>query len=250
MIEEPCPTCGGTGRELRTKRYTVKIPAGVKDGSRIRLKGKGEAGWGGAPAGDLYVVTRVEPSKVFTRRGDDLVVEVPVAFADAALGTTVSVPTPDGEVKVKVPAGSEDGKMLRVKGKGAPKLKGSGRGDVLARLKIQVPKKPSKRERELLEELRKVRSERSTTTCSSRDRRRRRSPRPPRADQAHRLGCGGRRDRRRRDRAREVRGLARSSSGCCVPRARQRLAHRRLGGLAIVVAVIVAFVLVRVRRHA
>jgi molecular chaperone DnaJ len=156
IIEEPCPTCRGNGRELRTKRYTVKIPAGVKDGSRIRLKGKGEAGWGGAPAGDLYVVTRVEPSKVFTRRGDDLIVEVPVAFADAALGTTVQVPTPGGEVKVKVPSGSEDGKMLRVKGKGAPRLKGSGHGDVLARLRIQVPKKPSKRERELLEELRKV----------------------------------------------------------------------------------------------
>jgi molecular chaperone DnaJ len=156
VIEDPCPTCRGSGRERRTKRYTVKIPAGVKDGSRIRLKGKGEAGWGGAPAGDLYVVTRVEPSKTFTRRGDDLVVEVPVGFADAALGTTVSVPTPDGEVKVKVPAGSEDGKLLRVKGKGAPKLRGSGRGDVLARLKIRVPKKPSKRERELLEELRSV----------------------------------------------------------------------------------------------
>jgi molecular chaperone DnaJ len=157
IIEEPCPTCKGTGRERRTKRYTVKIPAGVKDGSRIRLKGKGEAGYGGAPAGDLYVVTRVEPSKVFTRRGDDLVVEVPVNFADAALGTTVSVPTPDGdEVKVKVPHGSEDGKMLRVKGKGAPHLKGSGRGNLLVRLKIQVPKRPSKRERELLEELRKV----------------------------------------------------------------------------------------------
>ena len=86
VIEDPCPTCRGTGRERRTKRYTVKIPAGVKDGTRIRLKGKGEAGWGGAPAGDLYVVTRVEPSKTFTRRGDDLVVDVPVSFADAALG--------------------------------------------------------------------------------------------------------------------------------------------------------------------
>ncbi len=156
VIEDPCPTCGGSGRERRTKRYTVKIPAGVKDGSRIRLKGKGEAGYGGAPAGDLYVITRVEPSKTFTRRGDDLVVDVPVSFADAALGTTVPVPTPDGPVSVRVQGGSEDGKMLRVRGKGAPKLKGHGRGDVLARLKIQVPKKPSKRERELLEELRKV----------------------------------------------------------------------------------------------
>ena len=161
VIEDPCPTCRGTGRERRTKRYTVKIPAGVKDGTRIRLKGKGEAGWGGAPAGDLYVVTRVEPSKTFTRRGDDLVVDVPVSFADAALGTKAPVPTPDGPVQVKVPAGSQDGKLLRVKGKGAPKLKGSGRGDVLARLKIEVPKKLSKRERELLEELKKASS---TTT--------------------------------------------------------------------------------------
>ena len=156
IIEEPCPTCKGSGRERRTKRYTVKIPAGVKDGSRIRLKGKGEAGYGGAPAGDLYVVTRVEPSKVFTRKGDDLYVDVPVPFADAALGTKAQVPTPDGEVSVKIPSGSEDGKLLRVKGKGAPRLKGSGRGDVIARVRIEVPKKPSKRERELLEELRKV----------------------------------------------------------------------------------------------
>jgi molecular chaperone DnaJ len=156
VIDEPCPSCRGTGRERRTKRYTVKIPAGAKDGTRIRLKGKGEAGWGGAPAGDLYVVTRVEPSKTFHRRGDDLVVEVPVAYADAALGTTASVPTPDGPVSVKIPAGSEDGKLLRVRGKGAPKLKGSGRGDVLARVRIVVPKKVSKRERELLEELKRV----------------------------------------------------------------------------------------------
>jgi molecular chaperone DnaJ len=156
IIEEPCPTCRGSGRERRTKRYTVKIPGGAKDGTRIRLKGKGEAGWNGGPAGDLYVVTRVEPSKTFHRRGDDLIVDVSVPFADAALGTTASVPTPDGPVSVKIPAGSEDGKLLRVRGKGAPHLKGSGRGDVIARVKIEVPKKLSKRERELLEELKKV----------------------------------------------------------------------------------------------
>jgi molecular chaperone DnaJ len=156
VIEDPCPTCRGTGRERRTKRYTVKIPAGAKDGTRIRLKGKGEAGWGGGPAGDLFVVTRVEPSQTFTRRGDDLAVDVHVPFADAALGTTASVPTPDGPVSVKIPAGSEDGKLLRVRGKGAPKLKGSGRGDVIARVRIDVPKKLSKRERELLEELKQV----------------------------------------------------------------------------------------------
>ena len=156
IVEEPCPNCRGAGRERRTKRYTVKIPAGVKNGSRIRLKGKGEAGWGGGPAGDLYVVVHVEPSKIFHRRGDDLVVDVHVPFVDAALGTTASVPTPDGQVSVKIPAGSEDGKLLRVRGKGAPHLKGGGRGDVIARVKIEVPKKLSKRERELLEELRKV----------------------------------------------------------------------------------------------
>jgi molecular chaperone DnaJ len=158
IIEDPCPTCRGTGRERRTKRYTVKIPAGAKDGTRIRLRGKGEAGWNGGPAGDLYVVTRVEPSKTFTRRGDDLMVDVHVPFADAALGTTAKVPTPDGgEVSVKIPAGSEDGKLLRVRGKGAPHLKGSGRGNLIARVKIDVPKKLSKKERELLQQLKEAR---------------------------------------------------------------------------------------------
>jgi molecular chaperone DnaJ len=152
VIEDPCPRCHGSGREERTKRYTVKIPAGVKDGTRIRLKGKGEAGFHGGEAGDLFVVTRVEPSKVYERRGDDLVVELPVTFAEAALGAEVQAPTPDGPVTLKVKGGTQDGTLLRVKGKGAPKLKGSGRGDVLARVKVQVPKKLSKRERELLEE--------------------------------------------------------------------------------------------------
>jgi molecular chaperone DnaJ len=153
VIEDPCPRCHGSGREERTKRYTVKIPAGVKDGTRIRLKGKGEAGFSGGEAGDLFVVTRVEPSKLYERRGDDLVVELPVTFAEAALGAEVQAPTPDGPVTLKVKPGTQDGTLLRVKGKGAPKLKGSGRGNVLARVKVQVPKKLSKRERELLEEL-------------------------------------------------------------------------------------------------
>jgi len=157
VIEEPCPRCHGTGRERRTKRYSVKIPAGVKDGTRIRLKGKGEAGVNGGPPGDLHVVTRVAPSPIYHRRGEaDLVVDVPVSFPTAALGGTVEVPTPEGPVSLKIPAGSEDGKLLRIKGRGAPKLKGGGKGDVLAKVHIQVPKKVNKRGRELLEEFQKV----------------------------------------------------------------------------------------------
>ena len=99
---------------------------------------------------------RVEPSKIYERRGDDLVVQVPVPFATAALGGTVEVPTPEGAVSLKVPAGTEDGKLLRIKGRGAPRLKGSGKGDVLARIRIEVPKKVSKKQRELLEQLQKA----------------------------------------------------------------------------------------------
>ena len=157
VVEKPCKKCKGSGRERRTRRYTVKIPAGVKDGTRIRLKGKGEIGEGGGPAGDLFVVTRVEPSKRFERRGADLVIEVPVAYTEAALGATVEVPTPYGErVSLKVPAGTQDGRQLRIRGHGAPKLDGSGKGDLIARLRVSVPKKLSKKEREALEELQKL----------------------------------------------------------------------------------------------
>jgi molecular chaperone DnaJ len=156
VIEQPCPKCQGTGRERRIKTYTVKIKPGVKDGTRIRLKGKGEAGLHGGPTGDLIVVTRVDASQTYERRGDDLVVQVPVSYATAALGGSVEVPTPGGPVSLKIPSGSEDGKLLRIKGRGAPKLNGSGKGDVLARVRIQVPRRVNKKERELLEELRKV----------------------------------------------------------------------------------------------
>jgi|GraSoiStandDraft_24_1057298.scaffolds.fasta_scaffold48103_3 molecular chaperone DnaJ len=156
VIEQPCPNCHGSGRERRIKTYTVNVKPGVKDGTRIRLKGKGEPGLNGGPAGDLVVVTRVAESPVYERRGDNLVVEVQVSYATAALGGSVEVPTPDGPVSLKIPAGSEDGKLIRIKGRGAPKLSGSGKGDVLARIRIQVPKRVNKKERELLEELKKV----------------------------------------------------------------------------------------------
>jgi molecular chaperone DnaJ len=153
VIEQPCAKCHGSGRERRIKTYTVKVKPGVRDGTRIRLKGKGEAGENGGPAGDLVVVTRVAESQTYERRGDDLVVQVPVSFTTAALGGSVEVPTPEGTVSLKIPSGSEDGKLLRIKGRGAPRLNGSGKGDVLARVRIQVPKRVNKKERELLEQL-------------------------------------------------------------------------------------------------
>jgi molecular chaperone DnaJ len=156
VVEQPCRKCSGTGRERRTKRYTVKIPPGVKDGTKIRLKGKGEAGYSGGPPGDLIVVSKVTPSPLFKRRGSDLILDVPVTYAEAALGAHVEIPTPEGRISLKVPAGSEDGKLLRVKGRGAPKLNGGGKGDLLARVRVSVPKKLSKAEREAVENLQKV----------------------------------------------------------------------------------------------
>jgi molecular chaperone DnaJ len=160
IIEKFCKHCQGSGRERVTKRYQVKIPAGAKDGTRIRLKGKGEPGRNGGPAGDLFVVVQVDASPLYERRGAaDLLIEVPVTYPEATLGATVQIPTPDGPVALKVPAGSDNGKLLRVKGRGAPKLHGNGRGDLLARVKVSVPQKLSKAEREALEGYQKVSKE-------------------------------------------------------------------------------------------
>ena len=126
----------------------------MRNGTRIKVKGKGEAAPRGGEPGDLYVVSQVTESPTFKWRGEDLVVEVPVTFAEAAMGASIEIPTPDGErVTVKVPAGTTDGKLLRVKGRGAPKLKGEGSGDMLVRVRIAVPSKVSKQERETLEKL-------------------------------------------------------------------------------------------------
>jgi molecular chaperone DnaJ len=159
IVEKPCKNCRGSGRERTTKRYAVKIPAGAKTGTRVRLKGKGEAGRNSGPPGDLYVVVEVEPSPLYQRRGSDLVLDVPVTYPEAALGASVEIPTPGGPVALKIPAGTESGKLLRVKGRGAPHLRGNGRGDLLARVNVSVPKKLSKAEKEALEGYQKVSQE-------------------------------------------------------------------------------------------
>jgi molecular chaperone DnaJ len=138
IIEHPCDECKGTGVTTRTRTINVRIPPGVEDGQRIRLAGQGEAGLRGAPSGDLYVTVHVRPDKVFGRDGDDLTVTVPVSFTELALGTTLSVPTLDGKVGVRVPKGTADGRILRVRGRGVPKRSG-GQGDLLVTVKVAVP---------------------------------------------------------------------------------------------------------------
>jgi molecular chaperone DnaJ len=135
----PCPACGGTGTVERAERLRVKIPPGVDDGSRIRLAGKGGAGAGGGPPGDLYIVTRVRPHPLLERRGLDLSLALPVTVGEAMEGATVTVPTPDGDVKLKIPPGSQSGSRLRLRGKGVPAMKGGGRGDMYVVLQVQIP---------------------------------------------------------------------------------------------------------------
>jgi molecular chaperone DnaJ len=140
VIEDPCPTCQGSGLTQQTKRYRVNIPAGVKNGARIRLAGKGEAGQRGGPPGDLFVVTRVAASPVFKRLdGGNLEVTVPITIAEALRGATIEVPTLEGTKKIKVKPGTRHGSIQRLRGAGAPKAKGRGKGDMRYRLEIEVP---------------------------------------------------------------------------------------------------------------
>lgn len=157
IVESPCSACRGTGAERRTRRFSVKIPAGVRDGARIRLAGRGEPGPQGGRPGDVFVKVNVGTHPFFGRRGDDLTVELPVTFAEAALGAQVQVPTLNGSVTLKVPSGTRSGKTFRLKGKGAPKR--GGHGDLLATVQIDVPDKLSKEEKELLKQLRATRNE-------------------------------------------------------------------------------------------
>ncbi|WP_411707614.1 molecular chaperone DnaJ [Corynebacterium sp. LaCa117] len=139
-ITDPCKDCHGTGTVHRTRNITVRIPAGVIDGQKVRLAGQGEAGPNGTPAGDLFVAVTVKPDKVFTREGDDLHVTVPVSFTELALGDTIAVPTLDNPVRVKIPAGTPDGRTLRVRGRGIAK-RGGNSGDLLVTVQVTVPTK-------------------------------------------------------------------------------------------------------------
>ncbi|HKL48057.1 MAG TPA: DnaJ C-terminal domain-containing protein, partial [Desulfuromonadales bacterium] len=155
VIEDPCPECRGNGRVRSKKTVTVKIPAGVETGNRLKLAGEGEAGSHGGPPGDLYVVLSVEDHPIFEREGQDIICEVPISFAQAALGTETEVPTLDGKIKLKVPAGAQSGKIFKLSGKGIPHLQGYGRGDELVVIRVETPTRLNSRQKELLEEFAK-----------------------------------------------------------------------------------------------
>src|SRR5918996_833982 len=152
VIDDPCPTCNGRGSEIRTRELRVRIPSGVNDGATIRLKGQGEPGQTGAPAGDLIVKVRVTPHPLFGRSGQDLTINVPVTFAEAALGTELKVPTLDGPVTLKVPSGTQNGRTFRVRGRGVRGTGRRGNGDLLVSLQVAVHEKLSRKERDLLRE--------------------------------------------------------------------------------------------------
>jgi molecular chaperone DnaJ len=150
LVDDPCPTCHGSGEAITSRKLRARIPAGVADGQRIRLKGKGEAGERGGPAGDLIVTVHVAAHEMFGRKGDNLTLALPVTFAEAALGATVKVPTLDGPpVSVKIPAGTTNGRVLRVRGKGVTRRDGTP-GDLLVTVEVVVPKEMSDEGRDAL----------------------------------------------------------------------------------------------------
>lgn len=153
VISDPCPECHGRGRTRKTKTLSVKVPAGVDDGDRIRLSGEGEAGRNGGPPGDLYVEIRVNAHKIFTRDGADLACEVPVSFAVATLGGEVELPTLNGHVSLKIPAGTQSGKVFRLRGKGVATVRDPRQGDLFAKVAVETPVHLTAEQKELLEKL-------------------------------------------------------------------------------------------------
>jgi molecular chaperone DnaJ len=157
VVDTPCPTCGGTGTERRNRQVKVRIPAGVEDGQRIRVKGRGAPGQGMAPSGDLFVVVRVERHPLFGRRGRNLTLTVPITFPEAALGTTVTVPTLDDPVTLRVPAGTAPGTTMRVRGRGVPVGgKNDKPGALLVKVNVVVPASLTDEQRAAVESLAEV----------------------------------------------------------------------------------------------
>lgn len=152
-IESPCDRCSGTGKERRTKTLNIKIPAGVDTGSVISLKGEGEPGEKGGPRGDLYIYIQVEPHNIFEREGTNLYCEIPISFSQAALGADLRVPSLEGKLKYTIEPGTQTGTTFRLKGKGVPNVRNGKKGDLYVRVKVEVPKKLSDKQRELIEQL-------------------------------------------------------------------------------------------------
>ena len=151
IVESPCPACQGSGTEVRPRQVKVRVPPGVDDGQRIRVKGRGGSGRGGGPPGDLWVTVRVASHQMFGRKGRNLTLTVPITFAEAALGAEVTVPTLDGSVVLRVPPGTRSGRTFRVKGRGVADEKGAG--DLLVTVEVAVPTKLSPAQREAIEAL-------------------------------------------------------------------------------------------------
>jgi molecular chaperone DnaJ len=153
VITEPCPQCRGTGREKHKRSVVVGTPAGVDDGTQVRIRGEGDAGTRGGPSGDLYIRLSVKQHELFERDGDNILYELPINFAQAALGVEVEVPTLDGNTKLKIPAGSQTGAVFRLKGKGVPHLRRNGRGDQMVELLVVTPESLNKKQRQIFQEL-------------------------------------------------------------------------------------------------
>lgn len=159
IITDPCPKCRGQGKYDAESQLTVKIPPGVNTGTRVRLSGEGEPGDGGGPAGDLYVVIHVREHPLFVREDYEVLCDVPISFTQAALGAQIDVPTLDGKVKMKIPAGTQNGKVFRLKSKGIPHLHGGGRGDQHVRVTVEIPTDLNAKQRELLEKFAEISGE-------------------------------------------------------------------------------------------
>jgi len=161
-ITNPCNDCNGQGNKQASKKISVTIPKGVDDGTRIRLAGKGEAGTKGGASGDLYLFVNVHSHQLFKRSDENLFFEFPISIADAALGTTIEIPTIDGgKAKIKIPDGTQSGKQFRLKGKGMPYMRGSGNGDLYVQINTEVPISLNREQKELLEKFRKIENEKS-----------------------------------------------------------------------------------------